>query len=629
MPKKSCDGEGAASRTPTRKKRRAVDSEFEEEEDVAVAPSSGFGSWEEVAATQGLTSVQLLFHSHAGQAFALEDRNTFAESWRRVFVVPRRFEGPEFVEVFDSRSNPIDEPSHGVKNGLQLATEFADECYDYYRLPELRQPPRDRSGCSPATPKRARTGAAAAASADIESSDHSPGMSGAVAESELQHDAGSSMARKGCSQLLVMYSDDDSAEDDGEREDCPSADAVDEGVCTDAEGSGTNADVSIVDEGGGIDEQQGGGTDAGGSSTNADGGIIDEGGGTNEQHGGGTSDAGGGTYEGRGIDEGGGIDERSGTDITGGGGIDAGGGTDEGSTVVGMGDPPRVRSDCDDSGEGARCGSVASSQLAVSQRVQVLIEGRTNTGVVAGNSGGCLMIALDKCDWLIIPDETVCEWTITASKDNIHWCDGETSDHGVVALSYTDAVRAPGVTGMLIGVAGDTLLRGSMPAYYAHFAKPAYGRSESHHLRSRKETYLEKSFAVGNVVAWNGDRRGLVRAAVVRVLYKPRSRSSTNGRSDQSRKLLILMELFQPGTRAPARDPTIFPASWSKWERVPLCASGWGSTHPYSVSAQALSLSTDAIKAMEEVSMHQHAHVTNPQETTAIYMPHACSCHAL
>ena len=146
---------GAAS--PKKRSKPAETSLFtddEEEIEIALAPSAGFGDWSTLAQEQldhygndgNLTSV---LKCRAGMAVALQDRNSFAGHWPNIFVVPVRLDPSKrtHVEVFDTNSKPINEPSSGVMYGLQTIAGFQDECSkdnEYYRLPQMRPPPRWR-----------------------------------------------------------------------------------------------------------------------------------------------------------------------------------------------------------------------------------------------------------------------------------------------------------------------------------------------------------------------------------------------------------------------------------------------------------------------------------------------------
>ena len=50
------------------------------------------------------------------EVFAFEDRNSFAQPWRSVFIVL----GDGCVYVFDSDGQRINEPSEGVVDGVQM-----------------------------------------------------------------------------------------------------------------------------------------------------------------------------------------------------------------------------------------------------------------------------------------------------------------------------------------------------------------------------------------------------------------------------------------------------------------------------------------------------------------------------
>ena len=119
----------------------------EEEEPAAKPPAMGFGEWQALARKQRVVEVGQLTSMQPGKAVALMDRNSFAGTWREVFVVPvsRHYKG--FSEVYDKDGEPLHEPYEGVEHGLQLQSELLGEFGDseFYK-------------CPPAVPARARTG---------------------------------------------------------------------------------------------------------------------------------------------------------------------------------------------------------------------------------------------------------------------------------------------------------------------------------------------------------------------------------------------------------------------------------------------------------------------------------------
>ena len=130
-------------------------------EDEAMAPTAGFGSWEELAEAQqrsGNWDVTAAMMVAPGMPVAFYDRNDFRHEFRRkVFVVPVRAQGDrDKVEIFDQNSQAIDEPSYGVRNGLQSKQSFTEDAKNetYYKLPPLRAPPRDRSALPLGSPRR-------------------------------------------------------------------------------------------------------------------------------------------------------------------------------------------------------------------------------------------------------------------------------------------------------------------------------------------------------------------------------------------------------------------------------------------------------------------------------------------
>ena len=238
----------------------------------------------------------------------------------------------------------------------------------------------------------------------------------------------------------------------------------------------------------------------------------------------------------------------------------------------------------------------------MNDRVQLRVATLLNTGVVAETSRGFLIVAMDSFSWLQLSHEDAMCADIKPYSGDEFIVNGAASVTGVVDFSYTETVK-PVATGMLTGVRDQTILNGQMPSYYAHYAKPAL-IADNNRLRSGNQLYTEKTFSCGDVLYWCGDSTGMTRASVLRVLYKPHTRGTTGRKREQTRKLLILVELFKDGeVPSPHRDPVVFPASWSNWARLPLHAAGWGGVHHDSTEACALSVSQAALTDMEMVRL--------------------------
>lgn len=107
-------------------------------------PVEAVEEWDALAANQGRVTAERLRDALAGEYFALEDRNSMADSWRRIFIV---CDGTDFV-LYCQKGMLIDEPSQGVLEGHQsissLVDEFDEEHGFYYRPPLLRRPPTSR-----------------------------------------------------------------------------------------------------------------------------------------------------------------------------------------------------------------------------------------------------------------------------------------------------------------------------------------------------------------------------------------------------------------------------------------------------------------------------------------------------
>ena len=65
----------------------------------------------------------------------------------------------------------------------------------------------------------------------------------------------------------------------------------------------------------------------------------------------------------------------------------------------------------------------------------------------------------------------------------------------VCGFTWSDAL-SPVVTGMLVGIRGDCVMKNQISSYHAHYAKPDARPS------AEKDAYLEQSFAFGDVVTW-------------------------------------------------------------------------------------------------------------------------------
>lgn len=100
--------------------------------------------WEALAEKQGKITAERLKNARAGDYFALEDRNTMVDTWRKVFAVCG---GNDFV-LYCKQGLLIDEPSQGVNEGHQsmesLLEEFDETHGFYYRPPLLRRRPAAR-----------------------------------------------------------------------------------------------------------------------------------------------------------------------------------------------------------------------------------------------------------------------------------------------------------------------------------------------------------------------------------------------------------------------------------------------------------------------------------------------------
>lgn len=115
--------------------------------------------WDTLAHTQVDVIERATSGTEDGLVFALMDRNSTSQiRCRPVLVRVHPREGK--VHVFDHLGRIIDEPDDGVINGVQDFQVFAHElkswdpnepnggnCW-FYRIPELRPKPRDRS-CLP------------------------------------------------------------------------------------------------------------------------------------------------------------------------------------------------------------------------------------------------------------------------------------------------------------------------------------------------------------------------------------------------------------------------------------------------------------------------------------------------
>lgn len=104
-------------------------------------PVAAVQEWEAMAEAQGKITAARLQSARAGDCFALEDRNTMVDSWRKVFAV---CDGTDFV-LYCQQGLLIDEPGQGVKEGHQSIAELVDEFDEahgfYYRPPALRRRP--------------------------------------------------------------------------------------------------------------------------------------------------------------------------------------------------------------------------------------------------------------------------------------------------------------------------------------------------------------------------------------------------------------------------------------------------------------------------------------------------------
>lgn len=156
---------------------------------------------------------------------------------------------------------------------------------------------------------------------------------------------------------------------------------------------------------------------------------------------------------------------------------------------------------------------------------------------------------------------------------------------------------------MLIGdPTHDTVFEGKAPAFFAHIARPfknSKGGKREGTRGSVAITYKEKSFCVGDIL--QPVDKGPERAAIVRVIYKPKE--GTGKKGDQVRRLLLLMETFDNSESVPeSMDETLFAASWPNWERAPLNKRGWGKgKDPSAPGSERLALSFEQAQVIENV----------------------------
>lgn len=162
--------------------------------------------------------------------------------------------------------------------------------------------------------------------------------------------------------------------------------------------------------------------------------------------------------------------------------------------------------------------------------------------------------------------------------------------------------------GMLVGHGDEVAFGGQAPAYLAHFARPFLENALQGSSKSRtrsgstgSELYKEKTFSVGDILKPSDN--GPERAAVVRVVYKPKTPGKKN---DQVRKLLLLIEVTRDGDMQEySLRPGMFPASWPNWNRIPLSKNGsWGANGAErdSNDAKQLHLTFAKMKEVDQVS---------------------------
>ena len=489
-----------------------------------------FGDWDAVAQTQGNMELPQVLRLGEGEVAAVQVRDSLAEPWRRVFVMPKPAgtRSRDHVLVYDSFSRLIDHPGKEISNGSLAVSTLRSKLNILYRLPVLRPQPRSRH--QPASPGVSEVvhidaSASATSSAAVDGTRNRPVNVGEVASAGAKRRAATPKPTPKpavCSRpgKLVDYNNSDSESSSSH------------------ESEGGGWDGAVVGQPPPVRRRLVAGHDA-------------------------VSLAGCGDGDGA-------------------------------AARGGDGDGAAAR---DGDGDGA---ADDIERFETSARVQLQVSSKQCAGLVAENGDGFITIALDKCAWHRISHAEAKSAGLRAAPDEFI-ADGATACSGVVSLSISDSMDQPVVTGMLTGIHGQTLLKGQVSSYFGHYAKPIWPSETPRTRRRVRKTYCETSFACGDVVSWRGDSTNSTRAAVMRILYK--QRASTN-RSDQSRKLLVLAELFDPAHPPPKpRDPIIFPASWRNWERLPAFEDGWHDSNADAIDANALTVTEEALLELEQVPL--------------------------
>lgn len=492
-------------------------------------------SWDYAAGAQRQITKEVLEQAPQGSYFAMEDRNSYAHPWRKIFAV----RDIDAYCIYDSLGQMINEPSEGVTNGMQSVSEVVSEFEEYYRNPKIRHAPRVRVPVPSSTPPpsvRTRPSspndtstsdvlnAALFAEETMTNGEAAPCSAGVAAVPSAENETGSTSiphahAASSCLVSLVP----DYGSDDNQREDTTEGDFI-----------GGHEISSLYYP------------SSGDELTEAD------------------------------------------TIFSAVAAMTADDAPEASDAIAAPAAAPAGDSPADAADSAAADASPARPEMlhwtaTAGDRV-CLLSGASEKlgGMVAQVTADAVIIATDTLQWVEIP-KAECTNRLHAEVTQV--ITGGAPK--VLAFTYGAQTKST-VTGALLGCdPSETAFDGAMPAYMAHYVRPFQltdGRTRQQ-TQQQSRADAAHSFALGDIVCSVVDDS--IRAVVGRVLYKPRV--GTN----QARKFLILLEVLDNvrGTAQKAA-PQFFPATWNQWRRVSSLPNGmWGDVNPNDVDAPVLTLS--------------------------------------
>lgn len=507
-------------------------------------------SWDDVAFAQSTITTELLEKASQGAYFALEDRNSYAHPWRKIFAVR---EG-DYYCIYDSQGQMINEPAEGVTDGKHSVLGVVEEFDDYYRPPKVRHPPRQRRSLPPTPSRSVREAPPVPDEAPDETLDTDTVlMAPEATPTPAPADATPAPNPSGAPASAHSTSRDRS----------PVHSIVASPISTG--GSPQCADPTYRIE------------HLAHYPSSADEGVMGEC--TSEE------------------------EEEVDTSKTAGAAADTAPAvsTALAATITAPAASQGAASDASPAGVGAAESQVRWTPLEL-DRIELLepLDPTTRSGgMVAQVTPQNVLVVTDMLKWVQIPTAQCSE---RLQPETLMHARISTAPE-VMAFTYGAQTRST-VTGVLLGCKPEFIFDGAIPAYMAHYTRPQqFGgrtRQQSQHV-SRADA--DQSFAFGDIVCSVADES--VRAVVARVAYKPKIGSA------QARKYLVLLEVVNgPNMTALNPPPQLFPATWNQWRRVSMLQDGtWGELNPNDFNAPVLTLAETDMTYLMQVHHMLYTHV--------------------